>query len=47
MKDRNENRQGYKETKLGWIPEEWECLSGNRLTTVIAKGSSPHWQGYD
>ena len=23
MKDRNENRPGYKKTKLGWIPEEW------------------------
>ena len=25
MKDRNENRPGYKKTKVGWIPEEWEC----------------------
>jgi type I restriction enzyme S subunit len=24
MKDRNENRPGYKETKVGWIPEDWE-----------------------
>ena len=24
MKDRNENRPGYKKTKVGWIPEEWE-----------------------
>ncbi len=23
MKDRNENRPGYKKTKVGWIPEEW------------------------
>jgi type I restriction enzyme S subunit len=22
----NENRQGYKKTKVGWIPEEWDCL---------------------
>jgi len=26
MKDRNENRPGYKKTKVGWIPEEWEAL---------------------
>ncbi|MCB1093343.1 MAG: hypothetical protein KDL87_17530, partial [Verrucomicrobiae bacterium] len=23
--DPNANRPGYKETKVGWIPEEWEC----------------------
>ena len=26
MTKRNENRPGYKKTKVGWIPEEWECL---------------------
>lgn len=25
MKDRNENRPGYKKTKVGWIPEDWNC----------------------
>lgn len=25
MKEPNENRPGYKETKVGWIPKEWEC----------------------
>ena len=25
MKDPNRNRPGYKETKVGWIPEEWMC----------------------
>jgi hypothetical protein len=24
MKVRNENRPGYKKTRVGWIPEEWE-----------------------
>ncbi len=24
MKDPNANRPGYKETKVGWIPEEWD-----------------------
>lgn len=26
MKDRNENRPGYKKTKVGWIPREWDVL---------------------
>lgn len=26
MTARNENRPGYKKTKVGWIPEEWACL---------------------
>jgi len=26
LKDRNKNRPGYKKTKVGWIPEEWECF---------------------
>lgn len=26
MKDRNENRPGYKKTKVGWIPEGWHGL---------------------
>ncbi len=25
MSKRNKNRQGYKKTQVGWIPEEWEC----------------------
>ena len=25
MSDPNENRAGYKETKVGWIPLEWKC----------------------
>ncbi|MFQ5714941.1 MAG: restriction endonuclease subunit S [Candidatus Scalinduaceae bacterium] len=26
MSKRNENKKGNKKTKVGWIPEEWECL---------------------
>jgi len=26
MSKANENRKGYKKTKLGWIPDEWEVL---------------------
>ncbi len=25
MKDRNKNRPGYKKTRVGWIPVDWEC----------------------
>ncbi len=25
---RNENRPGYKKTKVGWIPEDWKCVPG-------------------
>lgn len=27
MEERNKNRQGYKKTEVGWIPEEWDVLS--------------------
>ncbi|MBN2467792.1 MAG: restriction endonuclease subunit S [Deltaproteobacteria bacterium] len=27
MIDRNENKPGYKKTKVGWIPEEWDLKS--------------------
>jgi len=33
MNDRNENRLGYKETKVGWIPEDWEAV---KLGTIGA-----------
>lgn len=28
---RNENRPGYKKTKVGWIPEKWECQNLRRV----------------
>ncbi len=31
----NEGRPGYKHTKLGWIPEEWEAVP---LDSVVSKG---------
>ena len=33
MKDRNENKPGYKKTKVGWIPEEWECKELRRVVS--------------
>ena len=32
----NENRQGYKQTKAGWIPEDW---SDSLLDSVTKRGS--------
>ena len=30
MRKLNENRPGYKYTKVGWIPEDWDCVPGKR-----------------
>lgn len=27
MSKLNEKRPGYKKTRVGWIPEEWECVN--------------------
>ncbi len=34
MKERNENRPGYKETKGGWIPNKWD---NSKLGTLCEK----------
>ena len=47
MMKKNENRPGYKKTKVGWIPEEWEAVNGKDISKKITKGSSPNWQGFD
>ena len=31
MSKRNENRPGYKKTKVGWIPKEWDVIQLNQL----------------
>lgn len=38
MSKRNENRPGYKETKVGWIPEDWEVVRLEEIGS-FAKGS--------
>jgi type I restriction enzyme S subunit len=38
MKDRNENRPGYKETKVGWIPVEWDCIP---FSKALNRASQP------
>ena len=42
MADINENRPGYKKTKVGWIPEVWEVkplkkLLNKKVTYGIVK----------
>lgn len=35
MTDKNANKIGYKKTKLGWIPEEWEVVKLGNIATEI------------
>ena len=44
---KNENGPGYKKTKVGWIPEGWDAVSGADVSKKITKGSSPNWQGFN
>jgi type I restriction enzyme S subunit len=39
MTDRNANRPGYKKTKLGWIPEEWEVTNIGNITDSFSGGT--------
>jgi len=41
-----ELKPGYKQTEVGVIPEEWEIAVGEQITTLIGKGASPRWQGF-
>jgi len=34
MHDRNKNRPGYKETKVGWIPDEWATARLNEASLI-------------
>ena len=50
MKDRNENRPGYKKTKVGWIPEEWGCEQLSKLCAIRSGGTpskevEEYWNG--
>lgn len=35
----NENREGYKQTKLGWIPKDWEEVNFNNIPDKSIKWS--------
>ena len=42
MTKRNQNRPGYKETKMGWIPEDWEIQKlGNIVTEKMLGANYP------
>jgi|SRR5579875_156545 len=41
-----ELRAGFKHTEIGAIPDTWTIQTGEQLTTLIAKGASPRWQGF-
>ncbi len=32
---RNEGRPGYKKTRIGWIPEEWECVKFSDVSELV------------
>ena len=36
MSNKNENRPGYKKTKIGWIPEDWECKQLKEICSLKA-----------
>lgn len=38
--DPNANRPGYRRTEVGWIPEEWDCLSLGVICRKISSGIS-------
>ena len=40
MSERNKNRPGYKKTKVGWIPEAWDCVPISDLISELLPGVS-------
>jgi len=46
MTDRNANHPGYKKTKVGWIPEEWD-VTKLASTSKIIMGQSPNSEFYN
>lgn len=39
--------ENAKQTRIGNIPESWNAESLEKCTSVITKGASPNWQGFD
>ncbi len=42
MSQRNENRPGYKKTKVGWIPEAWECVPLSDIAQINPSATKPN-----
>ena len=38
--EKTENKKGYKKTKLGWIPEDWEILKFGEAYKFLSTGSN-------
>lgn len=38
--EQTENKKGYKKTKLGWIPEDWEILKFKEMYNFLSTGSN-------
>lgn len=50
MNDPNEQREGYRETKVGWIPEEWDCVKLGEILDISSGGTPSrkepdYWNG--
>ncbi|MCK4869830.1 MAG: hypothetical protein KAS93_01835 [Gammaproteobacteria bacterium] len=41
MSKRNENRPGYKKTKIGWMPEEWDVCGFGNIATLCKEKINP------
>lgn len=39
--ENTENRAGYRETDLGWLPEEWEVVQLDDLNIETKEGLNP------
>ncbi len=50
MSKRNEDRQGYKLTKVGWIPVEWECFHLKDIALInpesLSEKTDPSYKFY-
>jgi len=40
-KSANQEKEGYKKTKLGWIPEDWKLISLGNAAQKIGSGKTP------
>lgn len=36
-----EQREGYKKTKIGWIPEDWDAVKLGKITNKVGSGITP------
>lgn len=46
MKHPNENRNGYKKTAVGWLPDNWQLSTLECISSFITKGATPTTYGF-